>query len=249
MPFTNLRFCWNGLVSTDIQKTLAFFPEVAGWSVETVEMGGEEMPMFLNKGSAFAHVRPPQHAEEPAWWNNYLRVEDVDAAVAAIEPRGGQTIVAPNDIPPGRFATVQTPGGALFSLFREANDDDTDLPLEEGGIHWRELYTADVAGDRAMLESLDLPTSEMEMPDGTVYTLINNDGPTRAGALPPPMEGAPSHWLAWIRIADVDAAAGRVTRNGGTLMGDLFDVPGVGRMVVARDPGGIHFGLITPPAS
>ncbi len=68
------------------------------------------------------------------------------------------------------------------------------------------------------------------------------------GAMPGMNPGAPAFWLAWVAIDDVDAAAVRVTNNGGTVMGEPMDYPGVGRMVVAQDPAGVTFGLITPAA-
>lgn len=247
MALTNNTFCWNGIVSTDVDKTLAFFPEVLGWKVQKMDMGGEEATMFANGDKPLAHVRGPQMDGEASWWNNYLRVEDVDAAIQAVTKNGGEVVVPGTDIPPGRFATVKTPSGAHFSLFREANSDDQDRELGVGTIHWTELHSTDLDEDLAFIKAgLGLPTSEMPMPDGP-YNLINADGKTRAGAMTQKHDGAPSMWLAWIEVANVDDTVGRAENNGGKVLVPAFEVPGIGKMAIASDPAGVAFGVITPP--
>ena len=62
MAFTNNKFCWFGVISTDPAKTQAFFSEVVGWGVQTMQMGDEEATMFTHKGMPFAHVRAPRWA-------------------------------------------------------------------------------------------------------------------------------------------------------------------------------------------
>lgn len=56
-------------------------------------------------------------------------------------------------------------------------------------------------------------------------------------------EGAPSHWLGHVAVADLDAAMERVTRAEGTLLSPAIPVPGVGRMTVIRDPQGAVLSL------
>lgn len=68
-----------------------------------------------------------------------------------------------------------------------------------------------------------------------------------AGGLMPAMHAeAPSMWLSWLEISDVDAACERVKANGGALLSEPMDMHTVGRMAMAKDPTGAVFGLITP---
>jgi hypothetical protein len=234
------------MVTSDLAKTVAFFPEVLGWSVTEMEMGGETATMFANKGTPIAHVRTPQMDGEPTWWNNYLRVEDVDASAAAVTAAGGSVLVPGTDIPPGRFATVTTPSGAAFSLFREASEDAANVPVEEGNIHWVELHSKDLAKDLAFLKgALGIGSSEMAMPQGT-YHILDPEGAMRGGALAGQHPDAPSMWLAWVAVDSVDEALGRVERHGGTVVAKAWDMPGVGRLAIGKDPAGVVFGVIVP---
>ena len=247
MALSNDTFCWNGIISTDPAKTLAFFPEVLGWSVQEMEMDGETMRMFANAGRPLAHVRTPQMKGEPSWWNNYLRVDDVDAKAKAAKQAGGEILVPPTDIPPGRFSTIKTPSGAVFTLFHEANADDTDAPRGLGTIHWVDLHSKDIARDLDFIRALGIETREMPMPTGPYY-LLNPEGATRGGAMAGQNPQAPSMWLAWVEVENVDETTTRVTNNGGQVLAPAWDAEGVGRMAIASDPTGVAFGLITPPA-
>lgn len=240
MAIANFTFCWYGIVSEDLDKTLAFFPEVLGWRVETVEMGGETMPVLYNDNGQFAHVRPAQMDEEPAWLNTYLRVDDVDAAVAMVQEAGGNVLVPATDIPPGRFATVTTATGAAFSLFKEGPDGTGAAP---GAIGWVDLHSTDIGTDLAFLHALGIQTSEMPMPQGAYY-ILNPESETQAGAMQGQHPEAPSMWMAWAVTDDADAALQRVKNNGGVVVSEAWDVPGVGRLAIAQDPGGVVFGLL-----
>ena len=81
MAYTNNRFCWHGVISTDTAKTTPFYNEVLGWTSETVKMGDSDATFFAAAdGKNRAHTRGPEMDGEPSHWNNYLRVENVDAA-------------------------------------------------------------------------------------------------------------------------------------------------------------------------
>lgn len=245
MALSNNTFCWNGIVTSDPAKTLAFFPEVLGWTVQEVDMGGDKVSMLANGETPLAHVRGPQMDGETTWWNNYLRVDDVDAVAAAVEKAGGKIVVPPTDIAPGRFATVATPSGASFSLFHEANPDDADIPSTTGFLHWVDLHSTDIDADLAFIhDGLGLPTSEMPMSGGT-YHILAPDTATRGGAMKGknPQE---SMWLAWISVDSVEDTLDRVSRHGGQILAPAWDGEGVGRMAIASDPTGVVFGVIEP---
>ena len=58
----------------------------------------------------------------------------------------------------------------------------------------------------------------------------------------------PAHWFAYISVDDVDARVAKATAAGAELLRPLFDVPGVGRIAILKDPTGAAIGWITPTA-
>ena len=56
-------------------------------------------------------------SEMPPHWITYIAVDDVDESAAKVWEFGGKVCVPPTDIPnTGRFAVVNDPTGATFSL-------------------------------------------------------------------------------------------------------------------------------------
>jgi predicted enzyme related to lactoylglutathione lyase len=61
----------------------------------------------------------------------------------------------------------------------------------------------------------------------------------------PEFGGAPTHWMAYVAVDDVDAAAHRVVELGGSVCVPPTDIPTVGRFCVINDPTGGTLSLIT----
>ena len=111
----------NELRTTDVAGAQAFYGELLGWTFEdlgpyTSIRNGDT----LNGGILELQ---PEWGPIPPHWVPYFVVEDVDAAVRAVGEAGGSTIVEPNEVPAGRFATVADPTGAVFSVFAGETDD------------------------------------------------------------------------------------------------------------------------------
>lgn len=68
---------------------------------------------------------------------------------------------------------------------------------------------------------------------GGMYQMGKEHGETR------------SHWMSYIAVDDVDAAAQKVTELGGNVCVPPTDIPNTGRFCVINDPSGAAFSLIT----
>jgi predicted enzyme related to lactoylglutathione lyase len=55
---------------------------------------------------------------------------------------------------------------------------------------------------------------------------------------------APSHWMSYVAVDDVDAAAKRTEELGGAVRVPPMDIPNVGRFCVITDPAGAAISLI-----
>jgi hypothetical protein len=251
MTYETNRFCWHGVLSTDVDKAKAFYAETIGWKVEDMEMGGEKATMFVAGGKPLAHLMEPPMPGVPSHWQNYLRVDDVDKTVKEVERAGGKVIAPAIDIPPGRFAVVTTPSGAAFSVYHEADEAQaTHHPGGEGGIHWTELHSQDIDKDLAFLEKVfGFQVNSQDMPGGMKYHILQHGGKDRGGAMQAMSKDVPSNWMSWVHVGDVDAALERVKRNGGQAFTDGMEMEGIGRMAAVADNTGGTFGIITPAST
>jgi len=111
-----------------------------------------------------------------------------------------------------------------------------------------ELNTTDVAKAKGFYSKLfDWKLEDMPMEGGT-YTLIHVGEGTGGGLMKHPMPGAPSIWLAYVLVDDIDAATKKVRALGGTVMKDKTEVMGMGWLAIIVDPTGAHLGLWKPMA-
>lgn len=112
-------FGWNELNTRDPNAAKAFYRAVFGWEPVDHAMGPTTYTEWKSGGRSVAgmlDMNPNVPAEVPPHWLVYFGVEDADAAVAAVQSKGGSLFVGPIDIPQGRFAVVSDPQGAVFAV-------------------------------------------------------------------------------------------------------------------------------------
>ena len=109
--------CWYELGTTDAAKAKAFYSSLFGWTwkdspgYSEFHMGGKNAGGLMALG--------PEQKGVPSHWRTYIQVEDCDAVAKACVALGGQVHVPPMDIPHvGRFAVLNAPDGAYFSVIR-----------------------------------------------------------------------------------------------------------------------------------
>lgn len=115
-------FSWVDYSAKDLDGARAFYGALFDWTWFDVPTGGEPYVMAQIGGKDVAALMPQPEQEQqggaPAHWNSYVTVDDVDATTAQVKELGGQVVLEPRDIPPGRFATVVDPQGGAFSVIR-----------------------------------------------------------------------------------------------------------------------------------
>ncbi len=117
------------------------------------------------------------------------------------------------------------------------------MAYDHGRFVWHELITKDADTAKAFYtEVVGWKVEGMDMGD-FVYPMLKVGEAPVGGIAPPPAEGIPPHWVSYLSVADVDAAAKEVVANGGVALMDAIDIPTVGRMQPVKDPSGAAFFL------
>ena len=116
-----------------------------------------------------------------------------------------------------------------------------------GTFCWYELgATDDEAAKKFYSELLGWTYKEGDA-GGMNYAEITAGGQPCGGIykMGPEYGEAPSHWMAYVAVDDVDASAKRVEELGGKVCVPPTDIPNVGRFSVINDPTGATLSLIT----
>jgi predicted enzyme related to lactoylglutathione lyase len=84
-----------------------------------------------------------------------------------------------------------------------------------------------------------------DMPDGS-YTMIRVGEGTGGGMMKNPIPGAPSFWLSYVLVDDIQASTKKAKSLGASVMKDVTEITGYGSFSVLADPTGAHFALWKP---
>ncbi|MDK1472223.1 VOC family protein [Streptomyces sp. 549] len=117
----------------------------------------------------------------------------------------------------------------------------------EGVPCWADAVLPDLEAGRKFYGELFGWTFQQAAPEYGGYTQAESDGRLVA-ALSPPMPGAdmPAAWTVYLASSDADAAAARITDQGGQVLQEPMTVGDFGRMLIAQPPGGGVFGVWQP---
>jgi uncharacterized protein len=109
-----------------------------------------------------------------------------------------------------------------------------------------ELQTNDPTSARKFYTGLfGWKLQDVPMPGGT-YTMIDVGSGTGGGMMRNPVPGAPSHWLAYVAVDDINASTKKAKELGAQMLLDVTEVGEFGWMSVITDPTGATLGMWKP---
>ena len=117
---------------------------------------------------------------------------------------------------------------------------------KSGTFCWNELATRDVEAAKKFYAELLGWQLEGSQAAGMEYNEIVVAGEHIGGIyqMMPEQGDAPSHWMAYVAVDDVDAKAEKVAELGGKVCVPPTDIPNVGRFCVITDPAGATLSLV-----
>ncbi len=110
--------CWCELSTRDAARAGTFYAGLFGWRIKTSDPAYHEIELG---GAPIGGIMPlaPEMKGVPPHWGVYFQVGDCDAAAAKAKALGGKVCFGPHDVANvGRFAAIQDPQGAGFSVIR-----------------------------------------------------------------------------------------------------------------------------------
>jgi predicted enzyme related to lactoylglutathione lyase len=112
----------------------------------------------------------------------------------------------------------------------------SDRKLLPGKFVWFELVSRDAKKAQAFYaEVLGWRVVQFPMGDST-YEMIFAGDTMIGGYATSKSDRQPAHWISYVSVEDVEAAAKATTANGGKVIEAPYDIPGVGRTVRIADP-------------
>jgi predicted enzyme related to lactoylglutathione lyase len=247
------HFVWRDLMTTDPEKSEAFYTSLFGWTVNPMDMGEAGVyRMFRNGDTDFGGIGPIDAAQGvPPHWISYVATPSVDETTAKAIQLGGSSPMPGMDIPGvGRFSVVIDPQGAAFSPFTDTSGTeappDGQIP-QVGGVAWNEMMAKDTETAKSFYSQLfGYTAKEMDMGTGP-YNILHRGDIMEAGILQIP-DGAPmpSAWVIYYVVANIDESLAKLDQLGGQNLSGIIEVPTIGRIAMVSDSLGAVFGFHEP---
>lgn len=117
-------FCWNELLTRDVERAKTFYTGLFGWGAQTQQMGPTSYTILSNGDRPNGGLMKiaDEWGPVPPNWLVYFAVDDCDRSVEKAKGLGAKVAAPPMDIPEvGRFAVLQDPQGATFAVIRLVN--------------------------------------------------------------------------------------------------------------------------------
>jgi uncharacterized protein len=133
----NGHVSWNELVAADWESAFRFYSQLFGWEKTEAMPGPTGIYQMYGKGgrSFGGMMTKPKDYPAPPHWLYYVKVADLDGAIARVKRGDGKVLNGPMDVPGGdRVAQCVDPQGAAFALHGKYGlPPETRLRLVSGG--------------------------------------------------------------------------------------------------------------------
>jgi predicted enzyme related to lactoylglutathione lyase len=238
-------FSWLDLGAVDATAAKAFYQGLFGWEAVDRPMGDDLGPytMFRLDGRDVCALYGRGGDGPPPAWLSYITVADADE-LAAKARAAGANVENPIDVfDAGRMVLVEDPTGAHFAAWQPIGNIGAKVVNVPGALCMNQLNTSDPSGAARFYGEVFGWQFQQVATGEQSYWSISNHGNLNGGMMPlPPGAGAPSHWLVYFAIADLDAGTARAGELGGQVVVPPTPVP-AGRFAVVVDTEGAAFAL------
>jgi predicted enzyme related to lactoylglutathione lyase len=241
--------CWVDLLTSDPDRSRAFYGELFGW---TSESAGEEFGGYANFALDGVPVAGSMgndgQAGVPDGWSVYLASTDAAATVDAAAANGGEVVFPPMAVGDlGTMAIVTDPGKGRIGVWQPGLHKGFGIVAETGAPSWFELHTREYdASVRFYTDVFKWDAHAMsDTPEFRYTTLGEGEGRLAgimdAAAFSP--DGSPAQWSIYFGVDDTDKALAKIVDLGGAIVLAAEDTP-YGRLAQASDPTGAGFKLV-----
>jgi len=118
-----------------------------------------------------------------------------------------------------------------------------------GSFYWNELMTKDAEGAKKFYgATLGWTFESMDQGEGATYWIAKVGDESVAGiyTIDANDQETGEGWFAYVAVNDLATALARATSEGGAVVREPWDVPGVGRIAIVNDNAGNTMGWMTP---
>lgn len=251
---------WFDLGNDNPLQAQNFYGQLFGWEFEDRGPAFHHYTLIRKEGGLVgglmnSKMTPQGEIDEapyPNHWAVYLSTDDIDAAYASVEEKGGSGIFGPMGVgDTGAMALAKDAAGAEVGFWQAGSMSGYDFTGKAGTPVWFENMSRDIDGALPFYQNIFGWTPEfMDGADRSGFRYATNYPGAKASAgicettslLP---DGVPSHWRIFFRVENTDDSIAAALDLGGQVLGDPQNTP-FGRIAALKDSTGAPLMIIDP---
>ena len=246
-------FFWYDLISKNPAATRDFMISAFGYvASDTTMPNGTPYTSFSIGGNLICGLIPLSKERDfdqgRSHWIAYVQVDRLFSSIVRVERHGGQVLSDPMPVPDlGYYQIIRDSQGALLCLV-ESRHGILTSKFVWNSVIWNELVCENAALAHAFYRPV-AGWTQTQAENTLDYDFFTLGGAHVAGILEMPKDTfgpiKPS-WQTYMAIPKIDTMVGKVLEHGGSVTAEPFDLPGIGRIALAIDPGGCQLSLLQP---
>lgn len=212
------KFIWADLSSYTPDKSIAFYKNVFGWSIENLN---EYYLCYLEDKAVagiFETPAPLKKIAMPHFWMSYFQVNNTEKTVALAKELNAKVEVNPTEFYNGHIALIRDPQGAGFTIY-DGQDLSFSTLSKHGVISKTELHVSNVKNVLSFYSALfDWKIIEGKYKNEYVVASQNNDSNIVIKRFENKLKGKYEYWVTTILVDNLVTTAQRAIENGGSII-------------------------------
>jgi len=211
-----------------------YYRDLFGWDiqVQSPEMNNYGVVMWMEGGIGGGIMESTDDMPVSNYVTFYIQVDDLQAALEKLSGLGGATVMPPMEIAPevGSMAMFADPAHNAIGLYSVPAQMNGEMPPRSSAppvVHF-ELGGSDAQVlEDFYAEMFGWQVNGMEMPDGGIYRLVQQEADGIGGGIFQHMEGMPPNapGIA-VAVDDLQAYLDKAVSLGGAALMQPSEIPG-----------------------
>jgi len=245
------KIIWANIFTANVEKTINFYTEMFGWTVEKFESEGNDYLFFINNGKPVAGIvqqLSDSKKSNNAVWINHISTADINETTNKASSKGAKIIFPPKPFGTrGIDAIISDPQGALLGLLESGSGDPIDTPAVLGAWVWAQLFSSDLEKTAEFYTSVFGYEVEQanHLENKDTYLFISNSK-ARAGIAPLPKDVSQrNRWVGFVSVDNINRSLVKAKKMGAKMIFSPNKTVLNGRIAIISDTSGALIGLLS----
>jgi len=217
--YTHGKVVWYDLASPNPELSATFYSAVFGWNAIPYGEGSKMVWVFQNEGKPIGLMANYKSKNNTGEWIGAISVNDVATSTERAKSMGASVLRNPVTVENlGSVSFIEDAQGAHVSFIKMTYGDPLAGLASINSFLGMELWSNDPDDSKSFYSGIVGFSAEPFQSVSPNYQMMKKDGRNCFGLLPNPAQGIRSHFIPYVRVADVKATIEKARNAGAEIL-------------------------------